>query len=71
MLGISSCCAVHDLAQYEEKLTSFNAAGQARANYEKSSKYAAENKILELYSAQEDWIILADKIQQKQDVKQP
>ncbi len=57
------------LAQYEEKFTSFNAAGQARTNYEKSSKYATENKILELYSAQEDWISLADKIQQNQDVK--
>ncbi len=42
------------VAQYEEKFMSLNAAGQARTNYEKSSKYAAEKKILEFYSAQED-----------------
>ncbi len=46
-------CSSWTLAQYEEKFTSLNAAGQARTNYEKSSKYAAEKKILELYSAQE------------------
>ncbi len=57
------------LAQYEENFTTLNAAGQARTNNEQVSKYAVENKILELYSAQEDWISLAVDIQKKQDKK--